>query len=505
MILNFIIGFLYFFTSSDGISRVVFLSVLAGMDGLFILAMFAGKEIKSASRFLYFHFLFDVMLITFLTYFDSGMIKSDLGLLYYLVIITAGLFFYDRGSVVMATVISVLYITSYILIMNGAIPVYDVFGSRASMSGDPEMAYLRLFINLVMFYITSFVISNLGMAYQKKGEEFDVQKILLDDIFENMSDQIFVFDKNGLLSNWNQKEETVSRVTPKNGMHYEKILPDEVVICLRNVLQHKIASYSDELRTGAKTYTYEINKMKKEDTELGYMVTFSDITKKKELEVRLNELDRLAYLGTLGAGMAHELRNPLASLYGSIELLNEKSFNKSDKKLYGLILKESERLNKIVTDFLDYVKGGNVDFEKLDISQLILETVTMISVLSEKRIVVRGKSRPVNGDPNLLVQTFNNLIWNALEAIEDDGTVAIDIREDENYCIVEVSDNGTGIGKEALSMIFTPFYSDKRSGAGLGLAIVKKNVINMGGKIEVESELKKGTVFRVFLPAYAEK
>ncbi len=278
-----------------------------------------------------------------------------------------------------------------------------------------------------------------------------------------------------------------------------------MAICLDKMKQHGLSTYSNEFVTGNGTYTYEINLMKKDDAPIGYMVTITDITKKKELETRVMEMDKLAYMGTLGAGMAHELRNPLASLYGSIELLNEKSFNDKDKKLYSLILKESERLNKIVSDFLDFVKGENIEQTFIDLRQVVSETLTMINILTEKKIVTDIKINTIYGDSNLLIQTLNNLIWNALEAVDEDGTVTIRALRKGKNDIIEVSDNGSGIPKEELENIFTPFYSMKKSGAGLGLAIVKKNVITMGGKIEVQSDINKGTTFRVVLPSNNER
>ncbi len=107
-----------------------------------------------------------MLIVTFLTYFDSGIFKSDLTLLYYLIIISAGLFFNDRGSIIIATLVSLFYVTSIILIFNDVIPVHDVSGGIVVFGGEYQMAYLRLFINLVMFYVTSFVISNLKIAYR---------------------------------------------------------------------------------------------------------------------------------------------------------------------------------------------------------------------------------------------------------------------------------------------------------------------------------------------------
>ena len=500
-IINAIIAFLYFMNTSPSLSRTVFLSALISVNILFLIALFILHHLNTLKVFLYAHFIFDVLLITVLSFFDGGVMNSDMPLLFYLIILAAGIFFYDRGSILVATLISLCYISSFILLLTEKIPAWDVAGALMPPPEARQMAFLTLFIHLVLFYIASYVISNLGMAYLKKGEEVEVQRILLDDIFENVTFALFVFDNKGLLSRWNTLGVNFSEKPLKLGLSYEKVLPDDVGIAMRKVYQHHVRNYSDDIRKGGRYFNIQISSIRKEEKDMGYMVLIHDITSKKELEEKLLEMDKLAYLGTLGAGMAHELRNPLASLYGSIQLLDEKPFNAKDKHLYGLILKEAERLNTIVSDFLDFVKGEQVEKRAIPLKELIREIILMLSVLNTKEIRLEGEELSVLGDRNLLIQTFNNLVWNAVEASEkSEAPVDIFVRKEGNLAVIEISDKGVGIAPGEIPHIFTPFYSKKKNGTGLGLAIVKKNLINMDGRIEVESCKNKGTVMRIFLP-----
>lgn len=500
-IINFVSGFLFFMSSTPNLSKSFFLGTLIAVNFLFLLSLILLQRMERIKAFLYAHFIFDVFLITVLSFFDGGVVDSDLPLLFYLIILAAGVFFYDRGSVLVATIVSISYISSFVLLLTEQIPAHDVTGTLINPAQTQEMAFLTLFINLVLFYIASYVISNLGMAYLKKGEEFEVQRILLDDIFENVTFSLFVFDHQGLLSRWNSLGEAFAGKKLRLGLPYSQVLPDEIAIAMKKVYQHHVENYGDDFKRGQQYFNIQISAIRKNDNDIGYMVLVHDITAKKALEEKLLEMDKLAYLGTLGAGMAHELRNPLASLYGSIQLLDERPFNEKDRHLYGLILREAERLNKIVSDFLDFVKGEHVEKKAVPIKELIREVILMLSVLTEKEIRLNGEDLSVVGDRNLLIQTFNNLIWNAVEASDkEEEPVMVDIREEGGECLVEVRDTGIGIDPEELNHIFTPFYSKKKKGAGLGLAIVKKNIMNMDGRIEVESRRNKGTAMRIFLP-----
>ncbi|HHH84470.1 MAG TPA: PAS domain S-box protein, partial [Firmicutes bacterium] len=445
-IINFVVAFLFFMSSESNLSKAVFLGTLIVANALFLLSLTLLHRMEKVKAFLYAHFIFDVFLITALSFFDGGVVDSDLPLLFYLIILAAGVFFYDRGAVLIATIVSIFYITSFVLLLTEQIPVHDVTGILINPAETQEMAFLTLFINLVLFYIVSYVISNLGMAYLKKGEEFEVQQILLDDIFENVTFSLYVFDHQGLLSRWNSLGESFSGKRLKLGLPCSQVLPNEIAIALKKVYQQHIENYGDDFKRGQQYFNVQISAIRKNDNDIGYMVLVHDITSKKALEEKLQEMDRLAYLGTLGAGMAHELRNPLASLYGSIQLLDERPFNEKDKHLYGLILREAERLNKIVTDFLDFVKGEQVEKKTVPIKELIREVILMLSVLTGKEIRLAGDDLFVVGDKDLLIQTFNNLIWNAVEASEKvKRPVEVNIMNQGSECCVEVRDYGVGM------------------------------------------------------------
>jgi len=154
-IINFVAAFLFFMSSAPNLSKTFFLGTLIGVNLLFLFSLALLHRLQSVKIFLYSHFFFDVFLITALSFFDGGVVDSDLPLLFYLIILAAGVFFYDRGSVLVATVVSLFYISSFVLLLTEQIPVRDVTGALMNPAATQEMAFLTLFINLVLFYIAS--------------------------------------------------------------------------------------------------------------------------------------------------------------------------------------------------------------------------------------------------------------------------------------------------------------------------------------------------------------
>jgi len=226
----------------------------------------------------------------------------------------------------------------------------------------------------------------------------------------------------------------------------------------------------------------------------------------KKTQEELIQANKFKVIGELAAGIAHEIRNPLGSIQGSLEILR-KDYKPEDSKyeFLNILLKEVTRLNKVITDFLNYARPALPNLIDTEINQLIGETVLILSPqVAKKEITLKTnlhKNLPrIKADPSQLKQVFINLILNSLEAIENKGEITISTHLDRNRVIVSFQDTGKGMSEETKGKIFTPFFSTKENGAGLGLGIVERIIQNHKGEIKVESYFGRGTVFTLSFP-----
>lgn len=241
----------------------------------------------------------------------------------------------------------------------------------------------------------------------------------------------------------------------------------------------------------------------------GKIMLFTDLTEVKRLERRLRQADRLRAVGELAASIAHEIRNPLASIASSIEMLSESaSLDEGEQKLLGIILKESGRLNHIIEEFLAYARERAPEVAPHSIGTILEEVVMLFRNTAAARGTVIEVCAPdeaprVLADEGQLKQVFFNLLRNATDAMPGGGRIQIDIEPGapgaDELC-VRVRDTGCGMPREMLEHVFDPFYSTKGQGVGIGLATAEKIVRAHAGTISVESAPGGGTTFAITLP-----
>jgi two-component system sensor histidine kinase PilS (NtrC family) len=228
----------------------------------------------------------------------------------------------------------------------------------------------------------------------------------------------------------------------------------------------------------------------------------------KRLEGEIRAKDRMAAVGEMAAGMAHEIRNPLASISGSVGLLRkEVDLTEEQDRLMSIVLHESQRLNKIIDGFLIYSRQITYNPRTVDLNELMDDTVTLLhnnpEVTVKHRIESISGQRPLEChlDPDLIKQVFWNLSHNAIRAMPEGGTLTIELMEssDDEVKIV-FRDTGVGIEEDRIDRIFEPFHSSFSNGTGLGLAIVYQIVQAHHGRIEAHSSRGLGSVFEVSLP-----
>jgi signal transduction histidine kinase len=226
-----------------------------------------------------------------------------------------------------------------------------------------------------------------------------------------------------------------------------------------------------------------------------------------EAEAAMRRTERLAALGQLSAGLAHELRNPLGTMKTSAEMLAKQvePGNIVAKEMAGFISSEVDRTNSLVTRFLDFARPLAVRLEKTDLGQVIDRAVSDIEKHVPPLDVAIYKNyspdiRPFLLDGQLMERVLYNLLLNAAQASPPGGSVTVKTRQFDQTVEIAVIDRGSGIDAKNLESIFNPFFTTKASGVGLGLAIVSKIVDEHGGKLSVESEVGTGSVFRIDLP-----
>jgi len=257
---------------------------------------------------------------------------------------------------------------------------------------------------------------------------------------------------------------------------------------------------------------------------IGQTLIFQDITKFKEMEEQMKRVDKMAAVGLLAAGMAHEIRNPLASLSGSIQMLKtELTLDDHQRHLMEITLRESERLNALITDFLLFAQPPQTQKTLYPIGRILEETLDLFihspSFHDGIRLLRPSDHEEIRAsiDPDQMKQVFWNLLINAAQSMSNGGEIHVQLGKGNTWGVttlllssplrgkewvkISIVDSGNGIAPEEKEKIFEPFFTTKESGTGLGLSIVHKIIENHNGLIKVESELGRGSTFSIFLPA----
>jgi PAS domain S-box-containing protein len=240
----------------------------------------------------------------------------------------------------------------------------------------------------------------------------------------------------------------------------------------------------------------------RQEAALGVILSFSDLTEVKRLQEQIELRERLTALGEMSAGIAHELRNPMAVISGYLTLLSKKNDPASQETIRS-IANEIDGMNRIIGDLLTFARPASLNRVKITIKDMI--TSCLAAVLQAKgensriETVVKLSDAEVSVDEVLMRQAVSNLLQNAVEAMPDGGTLTIEAHVNRDIKIM-IRDTGTGIPSDKLKKIFLPFYTLKDTGVGMGLALVHKIITSHGGRVDVASTVGKGTVFSIILP-----
>ncbi len=476
------------------------------------------QKIQNLFLFSYVQIAGDVFLVTFLVYLTGG-IDSSFSPLYHLIIISASIILYRRGGYLAASLVAILY--------GGMLDMqyYNVSGFTRSTNFSAIQVLYLVFINILSFYTVAFLSGYLSEHLRKtrqelreKSTDFNDLRAFQDHILKSIGSGILTMDLDGRITSWNPAAESIT------GYSYS-----EIKVRLQEVFGDSIKGlfgHTNDLKENPYRFNGHIVKkdgdtailgmsaslLKDErDAVRGIILIFQDITTMVQMEEQVRRQERLATVGSLAAGIAHEIRNPLASLSGSIQVLQgEMNLQGDNKRLMDIVVREADRLNTIITDFLDYARPKTSHDDHILLSAVLEETITLLknSRVFKESIHIRSSVAPaiaILGDPQRMRQVFWNLLINACQAMPNGGTLTINAvpyhqDEDADWCEIIIADTGQGIPREQRDKIFDPFFTTKMNGTGLGLAIVYRIIEDHNGTITVEAQDGKGTRFRIVLP-----
>lgn len=490
-------------------NQTAFLYLIAFLYLLTIIYAILLKSLKSSPQIVVFTYaqiiidLFAETLIIFLT----GGIASWFSFLYPLSIASSSILLNRRACYIMATISSILYG----LLLD--LQFYEILPQSTSAYFAAKEYFYNIFANISAFYLIAFLSGHLSERLYRTTESLKKSESVLSDlrvisrdIIESMPGGVFTTDLNRRIITFNN---SAQRIT---GYRLEEVIgktPEEIFPFLKYVNNINIRTEGEIHRNG-KTITIGIgfsNLRNSSGEEIGIIGTFQDLTDLKAMEAEIKKKEKWALIGELSASVAHELRNPLASLKASIEMLLDKKVPEHHAmRLTKIALSEMDRLNSIVTDFLIYARPPRLETESFDLNKMLGYVVTLLrsSAGVEKGVNIiadLSDELTVRGDPKQLQQVFWNLGINAVEAVPENGIVEIYTRKNDKEIHIVFKDNGVGIEGREMEKIFYPFYTTKESGTGLGLSIAQRVVEEHGGRIIVESEGNgKGSTFTVVLP-----
>ena len=370
------------------------------------------------------------------------------------------------------------------------------------------MAALLLFIGL-----SGVVSLFLAQAYRSARSSLSRIKVFTDSLVENMPIGLVALDQAGLIISFNQAAEKILRLpfSKAIGGQVRKILPPqfrEIILGLeknKGIMEKEIECPLAE----GKTIPLEViatTLSEERGTSLGSVLLFRDLTEVRHLKAEIARSQRLASLGNLAAGVAHEIRNPLSSIKGFAVYFKERyRDNPVDGETADIMVQEVERLNQVITQLLDFARPLTVAKKPMLVAPLIRQTLLMIAgQAAAKNITIQTEladTPEIMIDPDKIKQVLFNLFLNALEMMGKGGVLQVRVQSLEADRIqIAIADSGPGIDSKHLAHIFDPYFTTRPAGTGLGLSIVHKIVEAHGGEIRAESSPGKGATFTILLP-----
>jgi len=366
-----------------------------------------------------------------------------------------------------------------------------------------NFSHFQDLLSLGLFNLSCFMTAALSGLYSEKLKSSETELVQSKDLLQDLDTRhrvliselplgVIVFDEMGALVEKNsyfenQISELISAADIFHNLNKNlRVRKGSEVFDL--LLRHQ------EIASGDKKYL---------------MVLIEDVTQNRKLEESLKQNEKMAAIGTLAAGIAHEIRNPLAGMSGSVELLSLKPNTEEDQKLFRIILREIDRLNRLISEFLDYSKPSTLLTDKISIKSVLMGVLKLLEESTDRpknlqlKVDLIDEAR-ILGSQDQLKQAFLNIVINSFQAmkgIEQPEVVISLVKSEDNKSIRLIfKDNGCGMKPETKVKMFEPFHTTKPKGTGLGLAITHKILQSHQAEVHVESEPGRGTEIQLIFP-----
>jgi two-component system sensor histidine kinase PilS (NtrC family) len=535
------------------------LGLTFGLSLLYALALRKPRHLQ-AQRLV--QLALDLLLVSLLVHFTGGL-DSAFPFMYIFVIFGAANLLERRGSLFVAALSSGLYGGLVAAEWTRIIRPAEFVGGLAPLRPAGYVVY-QVLVHTVAFLAVAILSSHLAERLRRAGQELEQRGLDLRNlqslhqaIVANISSGILTLDLDGRLIAFNQAAERITGY-PFEDLRDRSWQATPFAAC--SILTDFFAQPNPPLSAAAAELYLErrdgrpipigiaCSPLRGEDGKpVGVVAIFQDLTERKQVEEQLRRADRLAALGHLAANIAHEVRNPLAAISGSVEVLREDlAITDSNRELLSILLREAHRLKLITGQFLDFAKPQPLLFRPCALRPLVEETLSLLAKSSEYHpkttwtVTEEPSDLRVLADSDQLRQVAWNLCLNAMQAMPEGGTLTVSLRAlpaggllvyssivqlgkndtggqgyhqvtippmdystpppgGEEWVEIAFRDTGRGIPPEELGRIFDPFYTTRPAGTGLGLAIARKILESMGGRIEVTSRPNFGTTFRLWL------
>jgi two-component system sensor histidine kinase PilS (NtrC family) len=448
--------------------------------------------------------LTDLALVSLVVH-ETGGWDSSLNFLYPLVIIVAGILLPRVWAHLVAALAFILYGTVLELNYYGLVKSYCT--THPELKTLQAIIFVNLFAYVAIAYLAGLLTTKLRQArvqLRNASGALENLQILHENIIQSISSGLITTGLDGRITLVNSAAQKLLECTPDQllGKPVDKLFLDALPNAESQQTHAEVRF--DTTTAFRKTVRVRVATLNVPDRgALGYVYALDDLTEIRRLEREVRLQDRLAAVGRLAAAIAHEIRNPLTSIAGSVSMLSGiPEMNAEHRQLLDIVTRESQRLNGIITDFLAYSRGKQYRFEKTDLVPLLEDTLTLMrhrmtaentGILIESRFDVREAWTLADGDK--IKQVFWNFGENAVRAMRNGGTLKVAIERLKDDWQVSFADTGTGMTSQQMEKIFEPFQSNFEGGTGLGLAVVYQIVQAHEGKVWARSKPEQGTTF----------
>ncbi len=473
--------------------------------------------------------------------FATGGVESPLSFLFLFVIVGSSVMLPRAASYLTASGASIIYgllvDLEYFRVIQ---PIY--FFPKSTVSFQGAYLFYTIAVNVASFFAVAYLSSILNNRLrlikdelQTKDIDFKKLQEFHRNVVQNMVTGLMTTDLEGRITSVNIACESITGfpLDESIGKHCYQLLPmrelvdlfkdKEKQFSMPHHMEGECVRRDDEIILISMKISHLLSleadaKKNLEQQVEGYVCVFEDRTEIHNMEEKMKQSEQLAAVGKFSAGLAHEIRNPLASLSGSIQVLQSTlKIDEEQQRLMNIVLKETERVNGIVTDFLSYAQPRKSKATVIDLTQLLQDIVTLLKNSNEYdpsiniQLVAPPEHIIIQSEEAQIKQMIWNLCINGVQAMDKSGNLTMTIKKVEGYqhkkfetnrrgVVVIVEDQGRGIPPEELESIFDPFFTTREEGVGLGLPTVRQIVERFAGYIGVESEPGRGTCFDVFLP-----